>query len=62
MADVVNLRTARKRAIRREDGQQIHTNRLRHGRSRTERKLAKAEQAKANRDLDHRRINLGDGQ
>jgi hypothetical protein len=62
MADVVNLRTARKRAMRREDGQQAQTNRLRHGRSRTERKLAKAEQAKANRDLDHHRIDLGDGQ
>ncbi len=60
MGDVVKLRAACKRAMRREDGQQAQTNWVRRGRSRTERKLAKSEQAKPNRDVDHHRIDLGD--
>lgn len=61
MADVVNLRTVRKRAKRRADEQRADTNRFAHSRSGGQRKLEKAEQSKANRDLDLHRIDAGDG-
>ncbi len=60
MADVVNLRTARKRAKRREDDQHAAANRLSYGRARQQRARAKAEQDKANRDLDRHRLGIGD--
>jgi len=61
MAEVVNLRVARKRARRRNDEQRAHANRLSHGRPTRERKLAEAQQSKASRDLDRHRIDVGDG-
>lgn len=61
MADVVNLRTVRKRAKRRDDDQRAHANRLSHGRPTRERKLAKAQQSKASRELDHHHVDAGDG-
>ncbi len=60
MADVVNLRTIRKRAKRREDDQRAAVNRLSYGNSRQQRSLAQAEQDKASRDLDHHRLGTGD--
>jgi hypothetical protein len=61
MAELVNLRTARKRAKRQHDDQHAHANRLAHGQPKPLRKLADARQAKANRDLDQHRIDTGDG-
>lgn len=61
MAELVNLRTARKRAKRREDDQRAHVNRLAHGQPNHQRKLEEVQQAKASRDLDQHRIDIGDG-
>ena len=60
MAELINLRTARKRA-KRQDDLQAETNRLAHGQSKHARKLEAARQAKASRDLDQHRIEKGDG-
>ncbi len=61
MAELVNLRTARKRVKRREDDQRAHANRLAHGQPNHQRKLEEAQHTKANRDLDRHRIDIGDG-
>ena len=61
MAELVNLRTARKRTKRREDDQRAHANRLAHGQSKHRHKLEEARQTKAGRDLDRHRIDRGDG-
>ena len=61
MADLVNLRIARKRAKKRQDDLQAETNRLAHGQLKHRRKLAAARQVKASRDLDRHRIEKGDG-
>ena len=61
MAELVNLRIARKRAKKRQDDLQVDANRLAHGQPKHRRKLAAARQAKASRDLDRRRIEKGDG-
>jgi len=61
MADLVNLRIARKRAKQRQDAARAEANRLAHGQPTHRRKLAAAQQAKAERDLDQRRIEKGDG-
>lgn len=61
MADLVNLRIARKRAKKRQDDLQADANRLAHGQPKHRRKLAAARQAKASRDLDQHRIEKGDG-
>jgi hypothetical protein len=60
MAEVVNLRTVRKRAKRQERDQAAQTNRLAFGQPKYLRELEAAQQAKANRDLDRRRIEKGD--
>ena len=60
MGDVVNLRKARKDAKRQHDAQRAATNRLLHGRSKTERKLGSARDAKTRRDLDQHRVETGD--
>jgi hypothetical protein len=58
MADVVNLRTLRKRAERENDERVAQANRLSHGQSKHLRTLNDARQAKASRDLDgHRQEN-----
>jgi hypothetical protein len=62
MGDLVNLRTARKRAKRRQAEQQAASNRLVHGRSKAERALAQSQSDKARTDLDQHRIDTGDGQ
>lgn len=61
MAELVNLRIARKRAKKRQDDLQADANRLAHGQPKQQRKLAAAQQVKASRDLDRHRIEKGDG-
>ncbi len=61
MADLVNLRIARKRAKKRQDDLQADANRLAHGQPKHRRKLVAAQQAKASRDLDGHQIEKGDG-
>jgi hypothetical protein len=61
MAELVNLRAARKRAKKRQDDLRADTNRLAHGQPKHRRKLEAAQQAKASRDLDRHRIDKGDG-
>lgn len=60
MADVVNLRTARKQAKRQDNEQHAQLNRLAHGQPKYLRKLDDAKQDKAGRDLDRHRIETGD--
>ena len=59
MAELVNLRTARKRAKRRQDDERAHANRLAHGRPAHLRKLQEATRVKADRDLDAHQIDKG---
>jgi hypothetical protein len=61
MAELVNLRIARKRAKKRQNDLCADANRLAHGQSKQRRKLEAAQQAKASRDLDRHRIDKGDG-
>ena len=61
MAELVNLRTARKQAKRQQDDQRAHANRLAHGRPNLVRTLEATQQPKASRDLDRHRIEPGDG-
>ncbi len=61
MAELVNLRTARKQAKRRHDEQRASANRLAHGQSKHLRDLEDAQQAKADRELDGHRIETGGG-
>jgi Domain of unknown function (DUF4169) len=60
MAEIVNLRRARKKAERRIAEDTAAANRLRHGRSKAERELEAARDAKAGRELDRHRIETGD--
>lgn len=61
MAELVNLRMARKRAKRRQDDARANANRLARGQPKRLRKLDAAQEAKASRDLDLHRIETGDG-
>ncbi len=61
MGEVVNLRTARKQAVRRHDDQSATASRLAHGQPKHQRRLKAAEQEQANRKLDLHRIEPGDG-
>ena len=61
MVELVNLRTARKRAKRQQDDLRADANRLAHGQPKHRRKLDAAQPAKASRDLDLHRIDKGDG-
>jgi hypothetical protein len=61
MADIVNLRRARKRAERQmAERTASAANRLRYGRSKTQRDLEAKRDVKARRDLDRHRIETGD--
>lgn len=60
MAELVNLRTARKRAKREQDDQRANANRLANGQPKHLRKLEAAQQAKAGSDLDCHQIEKGD--
>jgi len=61
MSDVVNLRTARKRAKRQKDEQRADANRLAHGMPSRERALDRAKRNKADHDLALHFIDAGDG-
>ena len=61
MAELVNLRTARKRATRRKDEQDANASRLAYGQSKHIRKLRATEQEKVDRTIDLHRIEPGDG-
>jgi len=56
MAEIVNLKRARKQKARAEAADAANANRLAHGRTKVEKSLTKAEQAKAKARLDaHKR-------
>lgn len=61
MAELVNLRTIRKRAKRREDTARASANRLFYGQSKHTSDLATAQRRKASRDLHGRRLERVDG-
>lgn len=63
MAEIINLRRARKQRQREEAGKQADQNRIAFGRSKAERSLTEAERDKAERSLDGHRLNDdgGDG-
>jgi hypothetical protein len=61
MGNVINLRTARKRAARQHEAKRAGENRALHGQSKAERLQIKARGEKARRDLDQHRIHKGDG-
>jgi len=60
MGDVINFRKARKIAERSLHGGRAAANRLKHGRTKTERTLDAARDAKARHDLDQHRVDTGD--
>ena len=60
MAEVITLRTVRKRAKRQQHDQRAHANRLAFGQTKTVRKIEATRQAKAIRDLDRHRVETGD--
>ena len=60
MGDVVDFRKARKRIERRKHRELAAENRLRHGRSKAERNLGRAQEAKVRRSLDQHRVEAGD--
>lgn len=60
MADVVNLRLARKQAKRRQAEQDAAQRRLAHGRSKAEKALQRSQSDKAERALDRHRLETGD--
>lgn len=62
MADLINLRTARKQARRRHAEQKAASNRLAYGRPKAERALEQARSDKAERQLDGHRIEPGDAE
>jgi hypothetical protein len=62
MSEIVNLRIARKRAVRDQAERAAADQRLAHGTSKAQRSLAQARQSKAARDHEHHRINTGDNQ
>jgi hypothetical protein len=59
MAELINLRTARKRAQRRDDDSRAAENRVAHGQPKSHRKLEAARKEKAKQDLDRHRIDKG---
>ncbi len=61
MAELVNLRTVRKRVSRRADAARASTNRLFYGQPKHARDLAAAQRRKFSRDLDERRLDRDDG-
>lgn len=60
MAEIINLRTARKRADRERSQERAAGRRAAYGVSKAERMLAKEERGKKNRELDTHRIETGE--
>jgi hypothetical protein len=61
MGNLVNLRTERKRAKRRQAEQKAASQRLLHGRSKAEQALEKAQSDKSRKAVEQHRIETGDG-
>jgi hypothetical protein len=59
MADVVNLRLARKQVKRRQAEHDAAERRLIHGRSKAEKALQRAHREKAERELERHRLESG---
>jgi hypothetical protein len=60
MVEIVNLRTARKRAKRLRDAEHAAKARVSHGIPKAARALARSEQEKVRRELDEHRIETGE--
>jgi hypothetical protein len=60
MAEIINLRVARKRAERQRSKERAATARVSHGMSKAERMLAKANRDKIRREVDEHRIETGE--
>ena len=60
MAEIVNLRIARKRANRQRAEKRAAEARLSHGMSKADRALAASNKAKLRRELDEHRIETGE--
>ncbi len=60
MGELINLRSMRKKAARRQAAEKAAENRLAFGRSKAERKLDQLRAEKAKRELDGSRIEPGD--
>jgi hypothetical protein len=60
MAEIVNLRRARKQKARTEAGKQAEQNRIAFGRTKAERNLTEAERAKAERHIEGHRLSRDD--
>jgi hypothetical protein len=60
MAEIINLRIARKRADRQRSMERAAAARVSHGMSKAERILAKANRDKIRRELDKHRIETGE--
>ena len=56
MAELINLRTARKRARRRDDDSRAAGNRVAHGQPKSQAELEAARKEKAKHDTNRRRI------
>ena len=61
MAELINLRNARRRAERLKKEREAEANRLAHGQPKHLRDLRKAKAVKASRDLEAHRIDQEDG-
>ena len=55
MADIINLRQVRKQKARQDKEATAQANRVRHGRTKAERRVAEDEEARKTRDLDGKR-------
>lgn len=62
MGPIINLRTERKRAKRRQAEQAAASRRLTHSISKAAQNLEQARSDKARRSLDQHRVETGDGQ
>jgi hypothetical protein len=60
MADIINLRKARKTIERQRDERQAAANRLLHGRSKAARNEEAVREAKARREIDQHQVDTGD--
>ena len=61
MADIVNLRRARKAKVRQTAEAEAEANRLKYGRSKAEKSVTQADQKQAVKMLDRHRLDSKDG-
>jgi hypothetical protein len=62
MAEIINLRRARKRADRRHKEERANTARVSHGISKAERGLVETQNTKVERELDGHHIDTGEAE